>query len=125
MEQTKTTIYESTFIELGEQTEIFLEENMLVIFNETVPADLKNISAVHKQTEFKHEVVVGDTLRLQESDYKILFVGEKANDTLRDLGHCTIEFSGQSVSDLPGTIVVEKKPVPKLEVGGKLAFYRD
>ncbi|MCM2676131.1 PTS glucitol/sorbitol transporter subunit IIA [Alkalicoccobacillus plakortidis] len=124
MEQTKTTVYQSEIIELGSQTGIFLEENMLVIFNETVPADLKDISAIHKKTELLHHVVVGDTLQIQDNHYKILFVGEKANETLRDLGHCTIEFSGKSFSDLPGTLCVEKKVAPNLEIGGKIAIYR-
>ncbi|TSB47252.1 PTS glucitol/sorbitol transporter subunit IIA [Alkalicoccobacillus porphyridii] len=124
MYQTKTPVYQTEFIELGSQTSIFLEENMLIIFNETVPADLKDISAVHKQTELLQNVEVGDTLHIQGEQYKILFVGEKANETLRDLGHCTIEFSGKSSSDLPGTLCVEKKDVPQLEVGGKLAIYK-
>lgn len=117
-------IYDSRITEIGEDVEIFIEENMVVIFNESVPEDLKSIAIVHEMNEMTDDVTVGDYFVLGDSEYKILFVGDKANETLHELGHCTVKFGTPSANDLPGMIVVEEKKIEVPEIGDILKFYK-
>ena len=45
--------------------------------------------------------------------------------TLAGLGHCTINFSGQTTVDLAGTIYVEDKPMPVIEVGTQIQIVEE
>lgn len=59
----------------------------------------------------------GQTLKIDENEYKITCVGEEAPVTLAGLGHCTIRFNGMTEAELPGTLYVEEKAVPEIKVG--------
>lgn len=115
-------IYESKVTNIGEDVEAFLEEKMVVLFNENVPDELKSIALVHEEKAMNGDVNVGDYFILGDTQYKILAVGNKANETLHELGHCTIKFSVPADDDLPGTIVVEEKEIPELVPGLAIKF---
>lgn len=116
--------YESKITEIGADVEMFIEENMLVIFNETVPEALKSFGVIHEKTELHGQVVAGDLLEINESQYEILFVGSKVNETLQEIGHCTIAFNGERDAQLPGTMCVEQKELPKLAVNGAIRIVK-
>ena len=63
------------------------------------------------------EIKAGQTLKIDENEYKITCVGEEAPVTLAGLGHCTIRFNGMTEAELPGTLYVEEKAVPEIKVG--------
>lgn len=115
----------SKITKIGEDVELFLEEKMLVLFNETVPAELASIALIHSQEEMSGNVEVGDYFSLGDSKYAVLSVGNKANETLHELGHCTIKFGEPKEDDLPGVIVVEDKEVPTLQPGMVIKFERN
>ncbi|MEI3605155.1 PTS glucitol/sorbitol transporter subunit IIA [Pseudogracilibacillus sp. SE30717A] len=115
-------IYESIVTKIGEDVEDFLEEKMVVLFNENVPEELTSIALVHEEKEMNGEVNAGDYFVLGDVKYKVLAVGNKANETLHELGHCTIKFSVPAEDDLPGTIVVEDKAIPELVAGLAIKF---
>lgn len=116
--------YEAKIIEIGEEVGIFSEENMMVIFNDSVPAELRSFGVIHEKVNLLGEIESGDVLEIAKEQYKILFVGSKVNDTLREIGHCTISFNGEASADLPGTMCVEKKPMPELALGAKIHIYK-
>lgn len=124
MEETMTKLYESTVVELGVEAEIFFAEKMIVIFNDTVPQEFKDIAIIHKPATFHGDVQEGDLLVLGNESFKVTFVGGKANETLKDLGHCTISFNGENFAELPGTICVEDKEIPEINVGTEISFLR-
>lgn len=124
MENVMTKKYEANIVEIGEEVEIFAEENMLIIFNDTVPEALRMIGVVHEKTELLAEVEAGDVLEINEERYEILYVGSKVNETLKEIGHCTISFNGETTAPLPGTMCVEKKPLPDLKVDTKLRILK-
>lgn len=105
--------------ELGNEWEMMKNESMMILFNENSPQELKDISVVHNGRA-EGEVKAGDIMELGDESYSILFVGGKANETLRELGHATFQFNGEDNSDLPGTICLEKKEIPDLEIGQKV-----
>ncbi|MDY7221275.1 PTS glucitol/sorbitol transporter subunit IIA [Halalkalibacterium halodurans] len=125
MEGTMTCIYESVITGVGSEVQYFIEENMVVIFNDTVPDDLKSIGVIHKQTELQADVAVGDVLEVNGACFRILFVGDKVNDTLREIGHCTIAFNGETNAELPGTLCVEQKPLPDFVTGATIKFIKE
>lgn len=112
----------STIVELGKEWEMMKEVNMLILFNETAPQELKDIAVIHDSSGVKEKVAIGDHMYLGDESYKILFVGDVANETLRDLGHATFNFNGESHSDLPGTVCLEKKEIPRLEEGQEIVI---
>lgn len=124
MSEVMTKKYESKIVEIGEEVAAFTEENMLVIFNDTVPPDLKTIGVIHEKTQLLDQVEVGDILEISGSRYEITSVGHKVNDTLQDIGHCTIAFNGEAEADLPGTMCVEQKPLPDLELDSKISILK-
>ncbi|MDN7241165.1 PTS glucitol/sorbitol transporter subunit IIA [Planococcus sp. N028] len=116
--------YESKITEIGADVEMFVEEHMLVIFNETVPDALKSFGVIHEKAELFGQVEAGDILEINGARYNILFVGEKVNETLREIGHCTIAFNGERDAQLPGTMCVEKKELPPLAVNGDIRIVK-
>jgi len=111
----------ATIRELGSEWEMMKSENMVILFNENSPQELRDISVVH-DGEASEEVEAGDVMELGDKSYDILFVGGKANETLRELGHATFQFNGERDSDLPGTICLEKKEIPNLVIGQKVVI---
>jgi PTS system glucitol/sorbitol-specific IIA component len=116
--------YEAKITEIGEEVEIFSEENMMVIFNDTVPEELRSFAVIHEKALLHEHVEAGDFLEINGERYEILFVGSKVNDTLQDLGHCTISFNGDASADLPGTMCVEHKPLPELALGAEIRILK-
>jgi PTS system glucitol/sorbitol-specific IIA component len=117
-------LYQSVVTEIGSEVELFLTEKMMIIFNETAPSDLRDIAVVHKEAKLEEEIEVGDVLTIDNQIFKITFVGQKVNNTIRELGHCTIAFNGADHVDLPGTLCVEEKPIPEIKPGTKIGFSR-
>lgn len=116
------TIYKSTVTEMGAEAAMFLEENMLIIFNESAPKDLRDIAVVHKAVQLEGVIEAGDELSFDGQTYEITFVGDKVNETVNELGHCTIAFNGADQADLPGTLCVENKEMPKIDVSTTIMF---
>ncbi|MFZ4450366.1 PTS glucitol/sorbitol transporter subunit IIA [Salibacterium aidingense] len=92
---------------IGPEVELMLEDDILILFNETATADLKEIAVVHNGKEISENIEAGDEFVIDGTAYKILFVGGKVNETMNDLGHATLQFNGENESDMPGTICLE------------------
>ncbi|SDJ56637.1 PTS glucitol/sorbitol transporter subunit IIA [Salimicrobium halophilum] len=100
---------------VGAESGLMRAENMLVLFHEDVPNELKEFAIVHDNKEIKKDVQAGDRFIINDETFEILFVGGKANETLKEMGHATFQFNGESNSDLPGTICLEAKEIPEIE----------
>ncbi|GIO26936.1 PTS glucitol/sorbitol transporter subunit IIA [Ornithinibacillus bavariensis] len=111
-------------VEIGEEALFMFEESMMILFNDTVPADLKGISVIHDNRNITEEIKAGDEMVIGNESFKILFVGDKANETLQELGHATINFNGETSSELPGTICTEKKAIPEITGNSVISFHR-
>ncbi|GAB2546126.1 PTS glucitol/sorbitol transporter subunit IIA [Gracilibacillus alcaliphilus] len=116
-----SVIYQSKIVEIGASCQEMLEAGMLIIFHENVPAELKDIAAVHQENNWHGEVHVGDKVYLGEQVYTVKKVGNKVNETLHALGHCTIKFEDDG-TDLPGNLEVEGATLPILEEGKIIKF---
>jgi len=104
-------IYETIVTYIGKKVSDFIKSDMFIIFKENVPEDLKDYCFLHNKNELIQNIEVGNTLLLGDSQYKITAVGEYVNQNLRDLGHITLKFSGESVANVAGTLFLEKKEI--------------
>lgn len=94
--------------EVGEDVELMKEEGILILFNNTVPEDLKTIAVIHDGA-FHQDIKSGDDMIINGELFRIHHVGDKANETLSQLGHATFNFEGETEYDMPGTVYLEKK----------------
>lgn len=115
--------YQSKITGIGDLAFELLEESGgLIIFNENAPEELAEVSFLHTIAEFEEEIQVGDTLELGDQMYTVTAVGEEAFHTLKELGHCTLRFSGQNAVNLPGQIELRGNGVPKLKIGDMITL---
>ncbi len=115
--------YKVEIVKLGETSKELMEAGMVIIFNENAPAELAEISVLHTIAEIEGEVEVGDTIKISGIEYKVTAVGDEANKTLKQLGHCTFKFNGLDTVDLPGVINLEDKGIPEIKIGSCIEIY--
>lgn len=116
--------YSATVVEVGQEASLMTEENMIILFNNSVPEDLKSIAYVHDGGEITEEIKAGDQLVVGGETFNILYVGDKANETMKELGHATFHFNGEADSEMPGTICLEAKPIPEITEQSTISFKR-
>lgn len=83
------------------------DNSFFIIFNEDAPAELAEIAVLHTKSEVYEDPAVGDTIKIANKEFIITAVGVEAPYTLRELGHCTINFSGGQEAALPGCLMLE------------------
>lgn len=117
-------LLETTVTKIGDMVDDFLQAHTLILFNDNVPAELHDMAVLHTPSTLLDDVKPGDTIAIGEDSYQVTSVGEKANETLREIGHCTIKFDGKNQPELPGTIHVESG-TPQVKVGSTISFLRN
>lgn len=110
-------IYENQVKALGSCVDEFKDADLFILFGDNAPEELRDYCYSVSVNPINGTIAAGQTLRIDDHAYKITAVGEEAPVTLAGLGHCTINFSGQTAVDLPGTIYVEHKPKPEISIG--------
>lgn len=112
------TIYENEIKAIGPMAQAF--EGIIVFFGDSAPDEIKDFCYSTSVNPINGTIAAGQTLKFDEEEFKITAVGSEAPHTLAGLGHCTINFNGATEVDLPGTIYVESKPMPNVQVGTKI-----
>ncbi|SCL86156.1 PTS glucitol/sorbitol transporter subunit IIA [Sporanaerobacter sp. PP17-6a] len=115
-------IFETTVKGIGLNAELFKHENLLILFGENAPDTLADYCFNIEMNKSEREIKPGMTLKFDEQDYKITAVGEKVKKNLDDLGHITIKFDGSTKAKLPGTLYVEEKEYPVVQIGTKISI---
>lgn len=110
-------IYENKVKALGACVKEFQDSNMFILFGDNAPDELKDYCYSVSVNPINGTIVAGQILKIDENEYQITAVGEEAPVTLAGLGHCTVNFNGEAAAELPGTICVESKPLPEIQVG--------
>lgn len=116
-------IYENEVKAMGAEVKAF--EGMLLLFGEGAPAELRDYCYTVAVNPINGEIKPGQIVKFDEEAYKITAVGTEAPHTLAGLGHCTVNFSGQTTVDLPGTIYVENKAMPDINIGTKIMIVEE
>ncbi|HEY8804126.1 MAG TPA: PTS glucitol/sorbitol transporter subunit IIA [Clostridium sp.] len=110
-------IYNTTVTYIGSKVSDFIKSDMFIIFKENVPQDLKEYCFLHNKNELTKDIEVDDILFLGENQYKVTSVGGYVNQNLRELGHITLKFSGETEDSVSGTLFLEKKEIVPPENG--------
>lgn len=117
IDQVVQPLYTVKVTEVGKEVPLFAEEEMMVLFNEDAPPELRDICVLHSSGELSVPLQVGDVVLFDQEQYRITAIGDEANRTLAELGHVTFKFDGCDRPSLPGTIHLERKAVPNVTVG--------
>ena len=103
--------YDVTITGLGDMALEFLNPAMempfIILFNDNAPAELAELAVLHTEAELTEAPAPGDTMKIGQKVYKITAVGDEAIHTLKELGHCTIAFKGDSEPYRPGCIQLD------------------
>lgn len=114
--------YEVQIVECGEMAKEFLDNGMIIIFNDNAPPELAEISVLHTSGILQKDVEAGDRVQIGNMEYLVTSIGHEANKTLKELGHCTLKFNGLKEADLPGVICLEDKEKPNIKIGDKIVI---
>ncbi|MGY5955730.1 PTS glucitol/sorbitol transporter subunit IIA [Kosakonia sp. BK9b] len=102
-----SVIYQTTITHIGGCAQDALSDNMLITFREGAPADVAEFCFIHNHGELSGALRPGAELLLGEQRYPVTAVGEVAELNLRELGHITLRFDGQTQAEYPGTVHVD------------------
>ncbi|MBU3112223.1 PTS glucitol/sorbitol transporter subunit IIA [Clostridium lacusfryxellense] len=117
-------IYKTEVTYIGKRVKDFIKSDMFIIFKENAPEDLKDYCFLHNKNELTKNIEVDDNLFLGETQYKITAVGEYVNKNLKELGHITFKFSGETEANIAGTLFLEKKEIVPPENGTIIKILR-
>jgi PTS system glucitol/sorbitol-specific IIA component len=121
---TSTTVYDTTVTTVGEQVPTFLEHGILIFFSDEAPAELRDISVLHRVTVSDDGPRPGDLVHLGEETLEVLAVGDVVRDNLLNLGHLDIKADGLTEAKLPGDVCVRKGRLPLLATGDAFRITR-
>lgn len=110
-------IYQTTITHIGDNAADALSDNMLITFREGAPADIAEFCFIHNHGALNGALLPGAQFELGEQHYPVTAVGSVAEQNLRELGHITLRFDGQTQAEYPGTVHVAG-PVPDTIVPG-------
>jgi len=114
--------YEVSITAVGNLARTFLENNnSIIILDEGVRPNLADMVVEHTVSDLKADIAVGDKLKIGNTDFKVISVGDVANDTIREEGHCTVVVNAEG--SMPGQIIVKGPVPPRLLVGDKIQFF--
>lgn len=111
------SVFETEIISVGAEAELFKDEKMVILFGKDAPDTLKDYCYNIKVNPVKGSITTDSILAIDESSYKVTAVGDVVQKNLEDLGHITIKFDGSTSAELPGTLYVEEKDIPDLDIG--------
>jgi glucitol/sorbitol PTS system EIIA component len=117
-------VYESAVTQVGGQVEAFLGHGLLIFFGANSPAELHDISVLHRATVSDDGPRPGDTMHLGEVALDILAVGPVVRDNLLNLGHLDLKADGRTEAKLPGDVCVRTGELPLLAVGDPISITR-
>lgn len=120
-----SVIYQNKVKALGASVSEFADVDFIVIFGDNAPDELKDYCYSVDVNPINGTIRPGQTLHFDDKTYRITSVGDEVPITLSGLGHCTISFSGKTEPEMAGTIYVENKPKPVIEIGTSIKITED
>ncbi len=112
--------YEATITGIGPLLSEFTQAGVLVFFGPDAPEELREFAVIHDGKNLQSPVTVDDWISLGEEKFRVLAIGEIANQNLANLGHFIVKFNGETQPEMPGDICAEARPLPEITVGMRL-----
>ncbi|VYT98140.1 PTS glucitol/sorbitol transporter subunit IIA [Metakosakonia massiliensis] len=117
-----SVIYQTTITDIGACAQEALSDRMLITFREGAPADVAEFCFIHCHGELNGSLAAGAQFELDGHPYPVTAVGEVAEENLRELGHITLRFDGQTQAEYPGTVHVAGNVPEGIRPGCTLKF---
>ena len=107
-------MYSVKVTEIGTAVRALMRERIIILFGPAAPID---ICVIHDGAPVAGDIIKrGGTIAFGNHAYKIIEVGDAANENFISLGHLTINFS-KDAGILPGSIRVGIEEAPEISVG--------
>jgi len=120
-----TVCYESEIVRVGSLVKGFVADHgILVFFGEHAPAELQDISVLHRPVVELAGPAPGDIVEIGDRAIPVLAVGSVVERNLLDLGHIDFKANGKSAADLPGDVCVPVDSLPQPAVGSSFRITR-
>lgn len=94
--------------EVGSDAIGFVKENMILLFGDMAPEDLRQYCFILNSHELLEEIQPGDFLSIDGYVYTIEEVGSVANENFKNLGHITLHFQYEESEILGGSIYLKE-----------------
>lgn len=117
-------VYESEVTQVGGQVEAFLGHGLLIFFGDNAPAELHDMSVLHRAGVAEDGPRTGDLITVGEEEMEVLAVGHVVRDNLLNLGHLDLKADGLTEPKLPGDVCVRTGDLPLLRVGDTFRITR-
>lgn len=114
------TIYKNKIKSIGDLADSFLGEKMFILFGDGAPQELKDFCYNIEVVEADEEIKAGQKLYINNKSFEITSVGDVVQRNLTSLGHITLRFDGATFPELPGTLYLENKEIPSIDLGTEL-----
>jgi glucitol/sorbitol PTS system EIIA component len=115
--QSEQTRYATVVTQVGSLVPDFVDKGILIFFSDNAPAELHDISVLHRPDIEVGGLAVGDVVILDDRTFPILAVGHVANENLVRLGHVDLKFNGETTPPLGGDVCLPKETPPLLTPG--------
>ncbi|MBR2214848.1 MAG: PTS glucitol/sorbitol transporter subunit IIA [Selenomonadaceae bacterium] len=113
--------YDVAVTAIGNLARTFLENNSsIIILDEGIRPNLADMVVQHTHFDLQQDIVVGDKLTIGAAEFTVVSVGDVANDTIREEGHCTLVFNAEG--SMPGQILLKGPMLPVLQTGSHIVF---
>ncbi len=116
-------LYQLEIVSVGKFVADYLQEHKLILFAEPVPSDIADYCAVHRPGKFNGVLLPGQTMKINDIEYRISAVGSVATTNLKQLGHITLSFDSANCPELPGTVHLYGQGVQEIHPGDRITFY--
>lgn len=109
--------YSSTITGVGPMAQDMMDAGMLILFDETVPDTVAEVAFTHTVAKLPRDIAVGDRVTIGDAAFDVTAVGELANKTFSEMGHCTLVFDGEDTVELPGQVALSGNGLPDVQEG--------
>ncbi|GAB2022052.1 PTS glucitol/sorbitol transporter subunit IIA [Pseudolactococcus yaeyamensis] len=114
------TVFTTQIKAIGPEAQSLRESQMMILFGEEAPAMLAEFCYTIEVKTIHDAIKVGQNIIFDDVPYFITAVGDVVKQNLTSLGHITIKFDGAREAELPGTLYVEGKSLPNVQVGSTI-----
>lgn len=116
--------YETKILEVGSEARGFKDINMAILFGDEAPDALRSSCFIIKVNKILEPIKAGDIMTFGDQAYKITAVGNEVNTNLGNLGHTAVVFDGSTTPELAGSLYLEEKPYPDLDVDTEIQILK-
>lgn len=113
-------IYHNVIKRIGANVSNLLKEEMIILFSDAAPNDLKDFCYIIDISPVEREIKPGNSMYIDNEKFNITAVGKIVKQNLERLGHITLRFDGSTTPELPGSLYLERKEIPQLNVGTEI-----